>query len=145
MYPLFICILIYLSYQDFKHRSVYWLVFPILFALNFYLNFHAINIVEYVFNLLVVVLQILTVIAYLKFKGLKPLEIFTKYFGLGDLLFLLVLCMSFNLEYFLLFNISTLILAISISYIFKLLTIPFAGIQSASLSIYLLFNIYILK
>ncbi len=136
----FILTLIYLSYQDFKSRSVYWIVFPILFALSFYLNFQYYLIEVYLLNLLVIALQIFTILIYLKIRGLKPAELFSKYFGLGDLLFLLVLCISFTLEHFLLFNICTLMFAIVVSYLMKLKTIPFAGIQAAFLSIYIIFN-----
>lgn len=138
---LFVLLLLYLTYHDWKSRSVYWVVFPLLFGLNLYLNSNNDNLFfTYLQNMFIVLLQVASILVYLKIKGYKPSELFSKYFGLGDVLFLGVLGLSFTTEHFLLFNIFSLIGAIGLSLILKLKTIPFAGIQSALLSGYILYN-----
>jgi hypothetical protein len=143
-YLLFVLLLLYLTYQDWKNRSVYWIIFPVLFVLNLYLNYIPTVYIDFLLNISIVLLQLTSIIIYLKIKGLRLSELFSKYFGFGDLLFLVVLSLSFKVDTFLIFNIVSLVFAILFSLMLKLKSIPFAGIQSFFLSVYIIYNHLIL-
>lgn len=141
---LFISLLIYLIYYDWKSRSVYWVVFPVLFGLNICINFSDNLMERWLLNSAIILLQLCSILLYLKMKNYAFKDLFDKYFGLGDLLFLFVLSLSFNIEQYLVFNICTLLVSLVLAKLLKFGTVPFAGIQAIFLTIWTIWTSFLL-
>ncbi|MFD2581596.1 hypothetical protein ACFSR6_03780 [Pedobacter vanadiisoli] len=127
-------------YQDFKYRGIYWWMFPVLFLLMAaatvrVLGFTA-TISQAVKNGLFLALQFLVLTGYISIKQKKLTNIFDGFFGLGDLLFLVVLCFGFSFLNYVLFHLLSLTLIILFTAIFGQQSkthgkkIPLAGYQA---------------
>lgn len=145
LYIISISLLIKLFIEDWKNRSVQWYLFPFILVCTYFINSRVLeNYWEVViFNLVIVSIQLCTIILYLKIKNYDWRSLTSKYFALGDILFLLILSFSFSSEFFLIFNICSIVFSLIIARILKLKTIPFAGIQSLMFALVLGFNLII--
>jgi hypothetical protein len=144
-YIISIYLLLRLFFEDWRTRSVNWYLFPSILVCSYFINSKVIEnyLPNVITNLAIVLIQLITIVLYLKFKKYDWRNLTSNYFALGDILFLLVLSFSFETELFLMFNICSILLSIIIARIWKLKTIPFAGIQSLLLAFVLAFNLFI--
>lgn len=143
-----ILLLFSVFYQDIKYRAVYWVLFPILLILQFFIavTYYSLQLVlvNGMYNLIFIAIQFLLITVYFSLKNKKLINITTNYLGWGDIIFLLVISFSFSPLNYLLFYITSLclILIISLMVSFKSknqpFQIPLAGLQSAYLILFLL-------
>lgn len=141
--------LICITIQDFKYRAVYWWLFPSLMLLLsgfIYIKYSVEVLVDNAcINTLFIGLQIIFLSIYFMVKKGKWVNIFKGYFGLGDLLLLLSICVYFNLKSFIWFYLISLLIIISISILNRNkheIKIPLAGYQALFLSFYLVLDLY---
>ncbi len=145
-------ILLCITWQDFKDRMVYWIMFPIVSALFFLSNIMttslAVIIPIILFNLIFTCIQIGLVTLYFSLKAKQFINITTNYLGWGDLLFLFSLCFLFSpanfIAFYLISLIATLLREVVLNFILnkKVHTIPLAGIQSFLVSVIFCINTF---
>lgn len=138
-----IILLLSVFYQDIKYRAVYWVLFPIMLILQFFiaLTYYSLQLVllNGMYNLIFIVIQFLLITVYFSLKNKKLINISTNYLGWGDIIFLLVISFSFSPLNYLFFYITSLCLIVTVSLIFHFkskndpIKIPLAGLQSAYL------------
>ena len=127
-------------YQDFKYRGIYWWMFPILLLLMAMATVQvlggAATISQAIKNSLFLGLQFAVLTGYISIKQKKLTNIFDGFFGLGDLLFLVVLCFGFSFLNFVLFYLLSLMVIILLTAFFGYQSaahgkkIPLAGYQA---------------
>jgi hypothetical protein len=133
----FLCLLIF--FLDLKYREIWWGWFLILWLA---ILVHKINVmgIHQAFqfattNLIILGVQLLGVWVYVKL--IKKTNLIDKQLGLGDVVFLVVLCFVFTPDMYLFFFLSvsmlTIIAFIFISMFFEKKSIPLAGILSCFL------------
>jgi hypothetical protein len=133
---LYLAVLLFICYQDFKQREISWWTLPL--ALCFYFMNEPLEISETIssslFNIGFVLFNLIMISIYFSVKNSKLVNVINTYLGIGDLLFFLVCCFIFNVPNFLLFFISSLFISVIISLLFiskkEQSTIPLAGIMS---------------
>lgn len=136
-----ICLLT-IALQDFKYRSIAWIWFPICFVVLFIVGTIETGINKIVLdlslNLIVVSIIFIAMCLYYSVRNKKVTFIINAYFGLGDLLFFILLCTAFspiNLVLFLLIScLATLVITgLILLRKHKNTPIPLAGAQAALL------------
>lgn len=140
-----VVVLLIISYQDFKMREVSWFLFPMALCLLLLTKtpFPDIEFFTYsmIPNLFFSILQFVILIVFFAFKRISVKVLMSKYIGLGDLLFFLVLAFSLPFPFYPIFMVFSLMVgAITGLLFFKGKTIPLAGIQSLVLIFCLIFN-----
>lgn len=131
-------ILIIVIIQDFKTRTIVWWS-PILLLLIgiviHYKHCSEFNIHYILINLTFFLIQLLGLTLYFSWKKKKWINITKEYFGLGDVLFLIPLCLLFTPINLIIFFVVSLIITLISSFIYLFInkknlnfTIPFAGI-----------------
>jgi hypothetical protein len=145
IFPLvLLTLLILISYQDFKYRAVSWILFPVLTGLfvldHFTYRTFTLSRFAFFFNLTFIMLQLVLLTVYFSVKNKKYVKIWEAHLGLGDILFFVILSLILTPFNFLLFYISSLVMALAFVFISSKntatpLTIPLAGIQSALLAL----------
>lgn len=142
---LFILLLFFITFQDFRYKAVSWILFPIGFIASITISYVEIPFSDLLFNSLINSLfiafqmAVILVFSWIKFKQVK--NIFTQIFGLGDLLFLIMICPLFSPVNFVFFYILSLAFSLLVYLILKYLKIyndtkiPLAGLQSFFLAI----------
>lgn len=134
-----------MSFQDIKYRAISWYAFPLLFILLLWNN-DKFEIVDLGLNITFLIVNYLVVTLVFSIKEKTVINIFYKYIGIGDLLMLVCLGVWFPFfNFFAFYFLSLLLVIIGASmYIFthrsKHFTVPLAGLQSAMLSILVIFN-----
>lgn len=130
-------------FQDFKQREISWFLIPVAFAgfickAVFYKN----SLVhDFLFNSVFVALQLLCLTIYFSIKNKRFLNIIDSYLGLGDILFLVVVCTVFSPVNFILFYVCSMMLTLLGVLIYNLLSakqtrdIPLAGVMAGILLI----------
>jgi hypothetical protein len=145
-------VLILITYQDFKFRAVTWFFFPLLAAIligeSMYHEIWSITVEYFIINASFMIIQLLTVTLYLSFRHRSFIRIWHQYLGLGDILFLFILCFFFSPINLIIFYLSSLIIAILVTLVLRrsyssFSLIPLAGIQSALLTLLIMLNIFI--
>lgn len=132
---LFLGVLACLVYQDFKERKVTAYLFLILAVFGGYIHFTTQYIEIYILNLLLnfsgLLILVFILMIYTKLILKKK---FNEAIGLGDILFFLVLAVSFPTATFLVVFSSSLIFSLSFFLLlkpkFKDKTVPLAGLQA---------------
>ncbi|MFC1223748.1 hypothetical protein ACFE6N_08060 [Pedobacter sp. BG31] len=127
-------------YQDFKYRGIYWWMFPILFLLMTTATVQVLGfsgtVAQAGKSILFLALQFAVLTGYISIKQKKLTNIFDGFFGLGDLLFLVVLCVGFSFLNYVLFYLLSLMFIILFTAIFGYQStahgkkIPLAGYQA---------------
>lgn len=119
-----ICLLIlaFLVYQDFKHRSVSWLLLPVLFLAFFARTGIELTVKTAISftaqNCVFIILQLFIVFLYSSFRK-KSFRNFTQTsMGLGDILFFFAVTPCFSLLLYVLFTVTGLF-AILLYYLFR--------------------------
>lgn len=148
-------IALFIAWQDFNYRGVYWFLFPVLLLLE--IATHIISILptdlyllNAILNCSLILIQVVVLFFYFKVVR-KITNLFEHAFGLGDLLMLFCFAFAFPFAGFIIFCLSTFLISISITLLAKLAkkdisaSIPLAGIQAATYCILLLVNqLYVL-
>ncbi|MDB5011810.1 MAG: hypothetical protein JWQ25_12 [Daejeonella sp.] len=143
--------LLFLLYQDFKFRAVYWLVFPIVFLLLLAVSFSSgVSIKQTLQNVLLnnafVAFQLFIVTIYFSIKQKQWIWITKELIGWGDLLFLISISACLSTISYLLFYITSLLFTLLVSVPFilskssKSFKVPMAGIQAGFFAMVLLFD-----
>jgi hypothetical protein len=126
-----------ITWQDLTRRAILWIVFPVGFVVFFMMGILKMETWEYLINILLnfmIVMIILTLTAiYFSIKNRKPVNVFDRYFGLGDFLFLVILCTVFSPVNFILFLTGSFLLILLLYPIVAILKysirqIPLAGL-----------------
>lgn len=146
---MFIIILIVLvcvgliCYQDMKYRAVYWVCFPILSVLLFFLKQDHMEISVVLTDVAIASLffgtQLFLVWAYLSIKNKQLVNITANYLGLGDILFLMAITFYLSPVNYIFFYVGSLVVVLIYTLItrfFKKNTnqeIPLAGLQALML------------
>ncbi len=120
-------------FQDVKERQVYWFLFPLVGlscgVLHYFKTLPELFYSSLILNIGFASILLLIVILYIRFK----LKIaFNKAFGLGDVLFFLVITFSFSTVSFIILFISALIFSLVLHLFIKRkpATVPLAGYMS---------------
>ncbi len=108
-----ILLLLTLIYQDFKHRSVWWIILPVLIICQFTLSCKLIGWEELwqntAINIMLTALQLLVLTLYFSLRNGSWTAIINKYIGSGDLFFFIFLALAFSPFNFLAFFIVSLL------------------------------------
>lgn len=144
-------VLLIILIQDFRFRSVHWVLFPTLFILivtDSLLIFEIHNyLTSIAINLLVVITQGLLLAAYYKIQGINLKDLFKGKIGLGDILFILIMAFAFSWSTFLFYYIAgllfTLITWIIIRSVNNLKSqfVPLAGLLALFMTLVMLADI----
>lgn len=133
VYHILMIPLLFLIYiQDWKHRAVHWILFPLL-AADAFLIFLSRDgdMLTAGLNLTFVAIITGVLFCYVALREQRWTNIFKAHFGLGDLLFFIAISPLFGRENFMLFFISgmffSLILHLIISAIKQIGHVPLAG------------------
>jgi hypothetical protein len=129
-----------IAYQDIRNHSVSWFLFPLAFATTVFNGLLTIDLKDYflifLLNLSIVLVMFSGVVLYYFIKNKKLINIIDTNIGIGDLLFLVVLCGAFSLFNFIIFMLLSLIaticayLTVNVFRKQKSKQIPLAGILS---------------
>ncbi len=142
-------VMVVISYQDLKDRSIHWITIPFLFvSLLWWQNFTIPALMETVKNLLFIIVIMFFLTIYISLKHRSFQNITKSYFGWGDILFLLAITPAFSNHVFMLFFIGCTILVLILSLILMKLipafkVIPYAGLFALILNGFLLFSTFI--
>lgn len=133
--------------QDMRTRAVTWIIFPAIFILNIIFQLSFIDaeqlVKQFTLNLFLISCQIAFLLFYLKITRRSWRTLTTKYFAWGDILFFIIIGLSFPVYFFLLFIILSIIISIIISLVLRFKTVPLAGFQALLFALILLFNVNI--
>ena len=144
----------YLVYQDWQYRAISWVLYPFLLV---FIIIRATMLVSWpqlgtyvLVNAMLLSFQLISITLFLWLRHKKRVNPLAGYFGLGDLLFWVLLAVGFSPVNFMCFHVGSLVLALLLH---KLLArykayggsnkIPLAGFQ-ALFYIFVLFMPYIL-
>ncbi|TKC04529.1 hypothetical protein FA048_19510 [Pedobacter polaris] len=141
-------ILVFIAWQDFKFRAVYWWLFvTLLIALTGLKITHS-NWQTLVYdlkcNVMFLGVQLLFLTLYFSIKEKKMVNIFHSYFGLGDLFFLLSITTYFSFFNYVVYYLISLFVIILMSIAVHILVksasakIPLAGEQALLLMVFML-------
>jgi hypothetical protein len=134
--------------SDFKYRSFHWIIIPILAILFFFKEIQFVNF-NFIFhkflkNLSFLSIQFAALTFYFSIVNRKFVNVIDSYIGLGDILFMIVLCLNFSFISYVFFILGSLVISVLV-YSFLLLTkknqkkeIPLAGIMSLLLAFVLM-------
>lgn len=134
-------LLVIILVQDVRSRAVWWFLPPLLFADLLWLRWENFDVISLALNLSFIVGIMAFLGLYIALRFGNPSELFKRYFGLGDLLFLLAITpiCTFR-EFVLLFTAGTIITLLLFGIgqlIKKRTTIPYAGYFSLALLVYM--------
>lgn len=132
---LLIVFFLFIFFQDYKNRLVYWFLFPSIGLLSFYIQFSRIGLISAginaIFNLLFICLILLTCYLYSILKLKRKIE---ESLGIGDILLFLFLSFTFSITSFLVLFIFSLLFSLSLHLLLQHKnsdkTVPLAGYMS---------------
>ena len=134
-------------YQDYKFRAISWFLFPLLAILLIIRGVLIINFLNYIkiisINILFLLIQFSLVYIYFRIKSIKFMELFKKVIGPGDILFITIASFAFSFVNFIIYQVLTLFIILSIFLLLKLLSvqfkkfIPLAGAMAISLIMFI--------
>lgn len=135
-------ILLFVFFQDWKHRRIHVMLPVIIFILSLYITHLQTFLLKNIFlNGAFFLITLVILVLYMSIKNKQFLNPFEHYFGLGDLLFYLAVTPLFLLPNFILFFILSMIFALALQVIFKKIiqenTVPLAGFSALFLFIIL--------
>ncbi|HAF29430.1 MAG TPA: hypothetical protein DCG75_10325 [Bacteroidales bacterium] len=149
---LLLLILVFILYQDLRYQAVSWIFFVVGLALTLIIsikeNYLTDLIVNSTINFLFILFQLSVIYLFTWIKFKKKKNIFKSVFGLGDLLFLLMIIPLFSPLNFVIFFIASIIFTLFVYTIlrsikiYKKHRIPLAGLQSLFLFIVLISQIF---
>lgn len=126
---------LYIFFQDFKDREVYWFLFPFVGLFTGILHFNEVLkevfLLTLIYNILCVLFIFILTLLYIK---LKLKEKFSHVFGYGDLLFFIAITFSFSTFSFIVLFVMSLIFSLSLHLVLKSKSshssVPLAGYMS---------------
>ena len=134
---LILAVMAVIMYQDFKTRSIVWVVIPALIVFFMAQNILTVGLggtgKNFLINFLFYSMQLLLISFYFSIKKRKLVRIADNYLGWGDILFLLTLCLAFSPVNFLVFYLVSLSVVLLTSLIYRIAVkqrefqIPLAG------------------
>jgi len=140
-----------ICYQDMRYRAVYWICFPVLSVLLFFLKKEyagfSIALTESCYGLLFIGAQVFLLWLYFSMKNKRLVNITRNYLGLGDILFLLAIAFYLSPVNYILFYVGSLIIVLLYTLTQHVLLkkvnpeIPLAGLQALILGVVLIFSI----
>lgn len=143
--------LVSVCYQDMRYRGVYWIFFPVLSALLFFLKFKQVGWINTLqdagYTITFLVAQLLLVWLYFILKHRKIFNIVDSYLGLGDILFLVTMVFYLSPLNYVLFYVLSLILVLAYVLIVRNVKridhehIPLAGLQAAFLAMLIILSL----
>ncbi len=146
---LFICLGI-VAFQDFKYRGISWQLIPLLLAgfigKALMENSGSILYTSILLNIGFVIFQLVLSTIIISILNKKVVNLYNTYIGLGDILFVAVLCTAFSTVNFIVFYILSSVLAlISMVAGSKLMKkeidpMPYAGAMSVILVVFAVIN-----
>lgn len=129
--------LLFIAYQDFKERRVYWFLFPLLGASLLYLHFlHTgiFKILTYYILLNIILISLILLILFLFTNLVLKKQFLNHSFGLGDILFFYAFALGFPTITFTILFANALIFSFLFFFILKktqnFKTAPLAGLMS---------------
>lgn len=135
-------------YQDFRYRGISWYLIPLIFVALIIKGLQVIDWKEqlnyFFMNAGIVLLQIGGASLYFSIRNKQFINIINQQLGLGDVLILLVLCLSFSPPNFVLFLtialLTTLLITVSriVAIGSKYIHIPLAGYLASYFNILLI-------
>ena len=148
----FLIILVFILYQDLRFQAVSWIFFLLGFIFTIILSVKENFFSDLLFNIsistLFILFQLCIIYLFSWFKYKKRVNIFKSVFGLGDLLFLVMVMPLFSSLNFVVFFIASVVfsllvyIVISWLKIYKKQRIPLAGLQSLFLLIVITLQIF---
>ncbi len=135
-----ILLLSVIAYEDFKYRSIHWFLLLFLLITEIFTAkiLMSQRIYEVLINLSIVGIQFIAAFIYVKITKKSNSTFINNYCGLGDILFLCIITISFSVLNFIYFmvlsNITILVLFIAYKFVqdknknFSAKTIPYAGL-----------------
>lgn len=136
-------LLLIIFFQDVKERRVYWFLFPFIGISLGWLNRLELGtqqfLIQGIVNLGIVLVVLSILFGYAKFKIKRP---FNQVFGLGDLLFFLVISFSFPTISFIVLFVGGVLFSgsLHLASFGKKETVPLAGYMALFFAICLLVN-----
>lgn len=120
--PVIVILAALILLQDFRSRSVLWILFPLLAAAGILLGYREVGLKQLLLNsavnLVLLLMQlVLLALFFLPRTGWR-IKAMTEKIGPGDVLFLIVCCFFFSPVNFLAFHIVSLLLALVLHFIF---------------------------
>lgn len=140
--------LLFIFFQDLKHRAVYWFLFPLIFLLSLFLNRNEIMFSALGLNALILGVLMLGLTLYLSLKFRKLTNPVKGFFALGDVLFLASVLPLFNTYSYLFYFTTGTCFVLLVHLTLQLFKksrkeIPFAGYMAFYLvGILLFFELY---
>lgn len=137
---LILCLFV-LFVQDVKSREVSWILFPVTFVLSGFVSMYYTTFIELAIswglNLIILGCLFLCLVLYMFVRFRKENFNVWNYFGLGDVLFLIVLSINFSPFNFVLVIIFSLVFSLLMTVLTrsKRKTVPLAGYQALFLII----------
>lgn len=138
-------VLICITYQDLKQRSIHVVLPVLLFVLALLYNYYAPQLVlnDTLYNIGFILINIAGLFLYYSLKNKTFHNPIDHQIGLGDIAFFFAVTPLFNLKTFVLYFVFSLVVSLLIHIIansfFEVKTIPLAGYMSLCLLGYLLF------
>ncbi|MEX1193174.1 MAG: hypothetical protein WED10_00035 [Brumimicrobium sp.] len=134
-------------FQDFKSRSIHWLLLPFLFVGLLFYTIESISFVDILFNLLFISIIIGSLILYLRIRQKEWVNPTKEFFGLGDILFLVAITPSENTKNFMFLFISGTIFSLLMTLLLRLMStkfeiIPYAGMFSIFMMLFLVYTYF---
>ena len=132
-----------ITWQDFSRKAILWIVFPAGFVVFFIAGILKMEPREYLISILLNFLFVLILLTlatvYFSFKNRQPVNVIDRYFGLGDFLFLVILCTVFSPFNFIIFLIGSFLLILLLYPIVAIFKhsdrqIPLAGLMALLLT-----------
>lgn len=140
-----------ICYQDLKFRAVYWIYFPVLTGLLFFLKQDDAGTAAALKDAAIAIVffgsQLLLIWIYFSIKNKKPVNMTNGYLGLGDILFLLSVAFYLSPVNYVLFYVGSLIVVLVYVMAVNLFKqkanpeIPLAGLQALMLGCLLILSI----
>jgi hypothetical protein len=141
-------ILVFIAWQDFRFRAVYWWLFVVLLmALTGFKMMQGnwqILLYDLKCNVMFIGVQLLFLTFYFSIKEKRLVNIFNGYFGLGDLFFLLSITTYLSFFNYVVYYLLSLFAIIVMSIVFQVFVkrpnpkIPLAGEQALLLILFML-------
>jgi hypothetical protein len=148
-----IVLLAIVLFQDFRTRQISWYLIPLLLSLFIFKAFFLLSLSEItrnsLFNFIFILLQLLALTAYISFKKKKLTNIINTYIGIGDVLFFIVICLSFSPANFILFYVLSNVIILISFLAYNIITkksskeIPLAGGMAGVIILLIIFSHFI--
>ncbi len=132
----FYSILIVIGVQDFKHRKVYWFLFPLALLCCFFIQWNLFSVTmvfeNFWINILIVSIMLSSVLLYFQIKGVKIIDFFKNKLGIGDVVLFPIPALIFSPVNYVLYLTLGMFLTLILSMVLnnKNKSIPLAGYLS---------------